>query len=161
MLVLSKYLLSEGWRKEDTWFIFNSTPRRREVFGVMERDIHPHCPWVRQRPGSCLPPLGWRKVSQWVAVRMRHCVFSVTWGDLRWQGLLSLGNLWTHLYTGEVIWVCTCKNGVNRSWLRHVFLPCSTLVWAPVLFPKHLPKGGDRVCLEKTPETRPDFGTSL
>lgn len=27
-----------------------------------------------------------------------------------------------------------------------------------MLFPKHPPKGGDGVCLEKAPETRPDFG---
>lgn len=66
-----------------------------------------------------------------------------------------------HLYTGEVILLCTCKNGVNHP--LTLASPCLLALLHPHMMLRccsqnTCPKVGDGVCLEKAPETRPEFG---
>ena len=100
-----------------------------------------------------------------MAVRVRHCVFSVnSWQEI-WESSgdeeLSLGNLrnapvhrWGHLTVH--LWKWTV--GVNPSWLSTSSCPAPPQHGAQVLHPKHLPEGGWWCLLRKSSRNRPDFG---
>ena len=100
-----------------------------------------------------------------MAVRVRHCVFSVnSWQEI-WESSgdeeLSLGNLrnapvhrWGHLTVH--LWKWTV--GVNPSWLSTSSCPAPPQHGAQVLYPKHLPEGGWWCLLRKSSRNRPDFG---
>lgn len=100
-----------------------------------------------------------------MAVRMRHCIFSVnSWQEI-WESSgdeeLSLGNLrnspvhrWGHLTVH--LWKWTV--GVNHSWLSTSSCPAPPQHGAHALYPKHLPEGGWWCLLRESSRNRPDFG---